>query len=101
MKYLICVLVAFLSGARNEKNKELAEKIFHRMQKLFPELPNQLTSAAILLANVYASTGHSDKASDIRMQLQQAGLKKKVGVSWTVVDGEIYVNINQIYLLFS
>jgi hypothetical protein len=49
--------VALLSGARNEKNSDLSQKVYDRMKKLFPQLINPIASAAILLANVYASTG--------------------------------------------
>jgi hypothetical protein len=99
IKLVLFVLVSLLSGARNEKNNHLAEKIFHRMKKLFPQSSGPLTSAAILLANIYASSGDLDKASDIRIQLHRTGAKKKVGLSWTVVNGKIFVNINFIDLL--
>ena len=87
--------MSLLSGARNAMNKQLSEEIFDRMKQHFPDLSNELTSGAILLANVCASSGHGDKASDIRIQLHKTGVKKKTGLSWTVVDGEIHVNIDQ------
>ena len=90
--------MALLSGARNGRNVDLAELIFDRIKKLFPELTDSLTSASILLANVYGSTGHMEKASDIRYQLTKRGAKKKIGLSWTVVNGQVYVSLNSIYL---
>ena len=87
--------MALLSGARNNKNAHLSEQIYGRMKKLFPDSSNQLTSAAVLLANVYGSSGDIDKASDIRVELARSGGIKQIGVSWTVVNGQVYVYSNQ------
>ncbi len=84
----------FLSGARNQKNSHLSQQIFDRMKKLFPELHNQLATASILLANVYASSGEIEKASDIRIQLHKSGIKKQVGLAWTAPDGKIFVSLH-------
>lgn len=54
-------------------------------------MSNYLTSAAVLLANTYSSSGEHEKAFEIKNQLRKSGAKKKVGLSWTVIDGEIYV----------
>ena len=83
--------MALLSGARNENNIRISQIINDRIKKLFPQQTDCLTSAAILLANVYGSSGEIEKASDIRIQLHQSGAKKKVGLTWTVVNGQIYV----------
>jgi len=85
--------VALLSGARNEKNIHLSQQIFDRMKKLFPDLTNLLVSAAVLLSNVYGSSGEIEKASDIKMQLIKSGLKKKIGLSWTSVNGKLFVSL--------
>jgi hypothetical protein len=85
--------VALLSGARNEKNSLLSQKMYDRMKKLFPDLTNPLISAAILLANTYASSGEIGKASSIRIQLNQSNMKKKPGLSWTVINGQIFVSL--------
>ncbi|CAF3153144.1 unnamed protein product, partial [Rotaria sp. Silwood2] len=81
---------ALLSGARNINNSQMSQKVYDRMKKLFPDLTNSLTSAAILLANVYGSSGDIDKASDIQTQLYKSGAKKKVGLSCTVTNGQVY-----------
>ncbi len=83
----------FLSGARNQKNSHLSQQIFDRMKKLFPELHNKLATASILLANVYASSGEIEKASDIRIQLHKSGIKKQVGLTWTAPNGQIFVSL--------
>ncbi|CAF1413922.1 unnamed protein product [Rotaria magnacalcarata] len=81
---------ALLSGARNAKNVYLSQNIYDRMKKLFPEEKDPLISAAVLLANVYASSGEIDKASDIRLEIYKSGTKKKVGLTWITVDGQVY-----------
>jgi hypothetical protein len=90
---IIFILAALLSGARNEKNVHLSQQIFDRMKKLFPDLTNPLVSAAVLLSNVYGSSGKIEKASDIKMQLIKSGLKKKIGLSWTSVNGKHFVSL--------
>ena len=90
-KFEFCLFsVALLSGARNVKNNSLSQQVYDRMKKLFPESQDPLISASILLANVYASTGDIDKASDIR---NQSGVKKKIGLSSTVINGQLYVSL--------
>jgi len=88
----VFILVALLSGARNENNSHLSQQVFDRMKKLFPELKDSLMSASILLANVYASSGEFEKASDIRIQLTKSGAKKKIGLTWTVINGQLFVS---------
>lgn len=80
-----------LSGARNQKNPSLSQKYFDRIEKLFPKMNNDLLSATVLLANTYASTGDFTKATELRMKIGQSGIKKKAGLSWTVVNGKIVV----------
>ncbi|CAF1590895.1 unnamed protein product [Adineta ricciae] len=87
--------MALLSAARNRRNEQLVESIHHRMKKLFPRLPDLITSATVLLANLYGSTGDMDKASSIRSELSRSGAKKKPGLSWTAVDGELYVSLRK------
>ncbi len=90
---MICsILVAMLSGARNQTNTHLAQQLFDGMKKRFPQLTNSLTSASILLSNVYAASGEVDKASNIRLQLHRSGVKKQIGLSKTVINGQIFVS---------
>ena len=90
---IICILVILLSGARNVNNSDLAQQVYNRMKKLFPQMTNPLTSAAVLLSNVYASSGEMDKAADIRRELYRSGAKKKVGLSWTEANGQVFVSL--------
>ena len=84
-------LVAILSGARNQKNVDLAEKYFHRIEFFFPNVELSRTAARILLANTFASTKNSSKATDLRNKIIQTGGKKVIGHSWTMIDGKIQV----------
>ncbi|CAF1163262.1 unnamed protein product [Adineta steineri] len=85
--------MAVLSGARNIKNAGLSQKTYDHMKKLFSQSTNPLTSAAVLLANTYASSGDIEKASNIRNELHKSGQKKKMGLTSTVVNGEFYVSL--------
>ena len=80
-KPIIFVLVALLSGARNDKNIHLSQKVHNHMKKLFTALSDSLTAASVLLANVYASTGEFEKASQIKTQLNEFGAKKAIGLT--------------------
>ncbi|CAF1012104.1 unnamed protein product [Adineta steineri] len=84
------MLMSLLSGAQNAKNSQLAEKIFNRIEKHFPQIQDRIVSASILLANVYASTGQMEKSLNIKRKLIQANLKKPSGLSYTEVNNKIY-----------
>lgn len=62
------------------------------MKKLFPEMKEPLVQGMILLGNAYASAGELEKASNIRVQMQKSSVKRKVGLSWSVADGKIFVS---------
>ncbi len=74
-------------------NSYLSQNVYDRMKKFFPQTSDPLTSAAVLLANVYTSSGDLEKASGIKIQLHKSGAKKKMGLTWTVVNGQIYVSL--------
>lgn len=88
----VFILVSLLSGTRNDKNINLSQQIYDRIKERFPELTDSLTSATILLSNVYGSIGDMDKVSDLRSQLSKSGAKKKIGLSWTIVNDQYYVS---------
>ncbi|CAF4067259.1 unnamed protein product, partial [Adineta steineri] len=87
---VLTMYMALLSGARNANNSELSQNIYDRMRKIFPDMKNSLTSAAVLLANVYTSSGDIDAASNIRNELNRSGTMKKIGLSWTVINGHAF-----------
>ena len=86
--------MAVLSGARNHKNSQLAEEIYNRMKKLFPQLQDLWLSASILVANTYSLLVDMGKATDIKSELAQLGLKRRSGLSWTTTsNGKYYVSL--------
>ncbi len=89
--------MALLSGARNENNSRLAQQVHDRMEKVFSRSNDLLTSASILLGNVYGAIGDIEKASDIRIRLAKSGAKRRVGLSWIITDGQLYVSLNRNY----
>ena len=93
LRTCLVFLVALLSGARNEKNSQLAQTVYSQMKTLFPKLSRSMVPASVLLANVYAASGDLDRASDIRRELQRSGMKKKPGLSWTATNRQIYVSL--------
>ncbi len=84
--------MSLLSGARNQRNSSLSEEIYHRMEKNFPNYKDELVSAAVLLANTYQSAGDLEKATVIKKKLNIEGTKRKRGLSWTEVNGKIFVS---------
>jgi hypothetical protein len=84
--------VSILSAARNQRNPSLAQKMFDRIEPYLNNQETYMTSATVLLANTYALAGDPRTASMIRMKMNQSGLKKLAGLSWTVVNGKIVVS---------
>ncbi|CAF3834221.1 unnamed protein product [Rotaria magnacalcarata] len=82
--------MALLSGARNNRNMTLSEKIYNRMKTLFPDQKQGLLSGSILLSNVYSSLGKYEQAKNLRYhEKKELGVKVKIGLSWTEVYGEL------------
>ena len=55
-------------------------------------MTNPLISAAVLLANSYKSLDEIDKAANIRIHLHKSDAKKKIDLSWTAVNRQIFVS---------
>ena len=88
-------LVTMLSGARNEKNANLSQKIFDRIRLLFSHDKNSFSSAIVLLANTYGLTGNLTRTLELRMEMSQSKLKKVPGRSSTVVNGKLVVRLDK------
>ena len=84
--------MALLSGARNQRNSSLSEQIYHRIEKNFPNYKQEMIPATILLANTYQASGNIEKARYIKNKLNVEGAKKKQGLTWTEVNGKIFVS---------
>ena len=86
---------ALLSGARNANNSDLSESIYNRMKNLFPQMSDSLKASAILLANVYAASNEVEKAREMKARVLHSPGKKKIGITWTSINGEIYVSLEE------
>ena len=84
--------MSLLSGARNEKKIDLGEQLVDRINVLFLNQPDVITSASILLANIYGLSGSMKKSLDIRIKLNQSRAKKRMAISWTSINGQLVVN---------
>ncbi|CAF1155485.1 unnamed protein product [Rotaria sp. Silwood1] len=83
--------MAILSGARNSRQHILSQKIYDRMEILFPNEKETLKSGSILLGNTYLSIGDSEQAENVRSnRIKELGTKIKPGVSWKEFNGEIF-----------
>ncbi|CAF1554748.1 unnamed protein product, partial [Adineta ricciae] len=80
---------AILSGARNRNDVSLAREITQRIKQLGHTVDDDFISASVLFGNTLASSGELEEASQLRLEMSQSGIKKKAGVSWTEVNGEI------------
>ncbi|CAF2957013.1 unnamed protein product [Rotaria sp. Silwood2] len=81
---------SLLSGARNNRNRNLSEMIYRRMKFLFPDEKQDLVSGVVLLSNMYASVGEHELAKSFRYnQIKELRTKVKVGFTWTEVKGQL------------
>ena len=81
-----------LSSVRNQRDRSLCRKIFDQTHRHFPNDEDCLNSTTLLLAHTYDLSGDLSTAFDIRYKLSQSGLKKKMGISSTVVNGQLVVS---------
>lgn len=78
--------MAVLSGCRNRNHTDLAEKIFHRIEKHFSKDKKRFTAAIILLSNLYTSAGHLDKSLTLKNRLKEYNFKKVISFSWAEIQ---------------
>ena len=88
----VVVLVSLLSGARKQKNGQLAKERSVVIRELFPSLKDDLASVSVLVANTLASSGEFEEALNVRRTLSESGWRKQTGLSWTEANGELAVN---------
>ncbi|XP_052184928.1 putative pentatricopeptide repeat-containing protein At3g13770, mitochondrial [Diospyros lotus] len=77
---------ALLSACRVYSETKLAKTTFEKLIELEP------TNAGnyILLSNIYAAAGRWSEVRNLRMQLEEKGLKKPPGKSWIVVRSKVH-----------
>ncbi|CAF1629199.1 unnamed protein product [Adineta ricciae] len=81
---------ALLSGARNVRDSNLSDRVYKKMQQLFPGEKDTLVAGSILLSNIYSSIGDHHRAEDIRVhRIKQFGHNVNVGLSWTSVNNKL------------
>ncbi|CAF5205916.1 unnamed protein product, partial [Rotaria magnacalcarata] len=86
----IVMYTSLLSGARTNRNSNLSEQIYKQMKTLFPNAKESLAAGVVLLSNIYSSLGKHEEAKTFRSnQIEELGVKVKVGLSWTEVKGHI------------
>ena len=88
---VLSTLVSLLSGARNRNDVSLARQITQRIKQLGHLDNDNLASAYVLFGNTLGSSGELQEASQLRLEMNRLGIRKKVGLSWTEVNGEIVV----------
>ncbi|CAF1390885.1 unnamed protein product [Adineta ricciae] len=82
--------MALLSGARNVRDSNLSNRIYKKMQQLFPDEKDTLIAGSVLLSNIYSSIGDHHRAGDIRTnRIKQFGYNVKVALSWTSVNNQL------------
>ncbi|CAF4321538.1 unnamed protein product, partial [Rotaria magnacalcarata] len=87
--YLI-MYMSLLSGARNNRNRHVSEKVYDRMKYLFPNEKQHLVSGAVLVSNIYSSFGEDQLATTFRSnQIKQLRTNATKGLSWTQINDEI------------
>ncbi|CAF3824244.1 unnamed protein product [Rotaria sp. Silwood1] len=80
----LVMYTSLLSGARNNRNRNLSGNIYNRMKFLFPNEKQDLVSGVILVSNIYSSMGEHELAKTFRYnQIKELGAKVKLGLTWT------------------
>ncbi|CAF4449764.1 unnamed protein product [Rotaria socialis] len=88
----LSIYMAMLSGARNNRNSVLSQRLYNQMKSLFSNKKDDFIAASILLCNTYSSLGQFEQAAHIRStRIKEFGKNVKVGLTWTEANGELVV----------
>ncbi|XP_030538659.1 putative pentatricopeptide repeat-containing protein At3g08820 [Rhodamnia argentea] len=77
---------ALLGGCRLHRDTKMAE---HVLKKLI-ELEPWNSGNYVLLSNIYSASHRWDDAADIRLTMDNQGIRKVPGYSWIEVDGIVH-----------
>ncbi|CAM8903367.1 unnamed protein product [Rhodiola kirilowii] len=77
---------SMLGACRIHHNVELGEIMAN---KLLQEEPH-VASHYVLLSNIYSSAGLWDKATEVRKNMREMGVKKEPGYSWIEFDDQVH-----------
>ncbi|XP_051140635.1 pentatricopeptide repeat-containing protein At5g15340, mitochondrial [Andrographis paniculata] len=80
------VLGSLLGACSVHRKPELGERLVQDLIRMYPDN----TEHHVLLSNMYASSGRSDKADSFRHDLREKGIRKVPGMSTMFVDGRIH-----------
>ncbi|GAV88472.1 PPR domain-containing protein/PPR_2 domain-containing protein/PPR_3 domain-containing protein/DYW_deaminase domain-containing protein [Cephalotus follicularis] len=78
---------SLLGGCRIHGNLELAKRAADALFQIEPENP----ATYITMANIYATAGMWKEVAEVRKVMDDRGLVKKPGLSWTEVKREVHV----------
>ncbi|CAM4877832.1 unnamed protein product [Rotaria socialis] len=94
----LSIYMAMLSGARNNRNSVLSQRLYNQMKSLFSNKKDDFIAASILLCNTYSSLGQFEQAAHIRStRIKESGKNVKVGLTWTEAN-EIYAELDRMSL---
>ncbi|KAL3813401.1 hypothetical protein ACJIZ3_014669 [Penstemon smallii] len=98
------ILGSLLGACRVYRMQELGENLVQKLVQMYPHN----TEHHVLLSNMYASSGKSEKADSLRKDLRDRGIRKVPGISTMYINGQIHQftagdkshpHINEIYLM--
>ncbi|XP_072954827.1 pentatricopeptide repeat-containing protein At5g42450, mitochondrial [Typha angustifolia] len=81
---------SLIGGCQIHWNKDLAETVARRVRMLDPKD----ISSYVLLSNVYSAGGSWQRASMIRREIKEKGMKRIPGCSWIEIQNKVYVFFN-------
>ncbi|OVA17222.1 Pentatricopeptide repeat [Macleaya cordata] len=77
---------ALLGGCRIHRDTRLAEPVLKQLIQLEPWNAGNY----VLLSNIYSASGRWDDAANLRLTMNEEGIRKTPGCSWIEVDGVVH-----------
>ncbi|KAL8101629.1 hypothetical protein AgCh_033503 [Apium graveolens] len=77
---------SLLGGCRIHGNIELAKRSAEALFQIEPDNP----ATYVTLANIYATAGKWDEVAKLRKVMNNKGVVKKPGISWTEIKGKVH-----------
>uniref|UniRef100_A0A803L9P9 DYW domain-containing protein n=2 Tax=Chenopodium quinoa TaxID=63459 RepID=A0A803L9P9_CHEQI len=77
---------SLLGACQVHKNVELGEVAARNLIQLEPHIDSHY----VLLSNIYSSAGLWEKATEVRKNMKQMGVKKEPGCSWIVFGDKVH-----------
>ncbi|MQL80666.1 hypothetical protein Taro_013122 [Colocasia esculenta] len=81
---------AMLGGCQVHANKAWSEAVARRIQEMDPGD----VSSYVLLSNVYSAAGRWRRASVVRREMKERGMRRVPGCSWIEVRNRVHVFLN-------